>query len=334
MLRMPFDEVRHEVERVLLGIGLGAERAALSARLFAEASRDGVPSHGLNRLPRFVRQAGTGIVDARAEAACVSRMGAWERWNGHKGPGNLNAHACTERAMALAREHGLGCVAVANTNHWMRGGSYGWQAATAGFGFIGWSNTMPNMPPWGGRQNRIGNNPLVIAVPRGEAPVVLDMALSQYSFGRLEASAEAGTRLPVPGGLDENGQLTSEATAILRSGRVLPIGFWKGSSLAVVLDLLGMMLSAGKPTCELPSDAEQETGLSQVFLAIDLGRAGDVSGLAKRVGAVLDDLVKSEPDENGLLVRYPGQRVLHTRAENMRLGVPVDPNVWKYIREL
>ncbi len=334
MLRMPFAEVILEVERVLLKVGFAPERAELSARLMAEANLDGVPSHGLNRLPRFVRQAQTGVVDIHAEAACTSRMGAWERWDGQRGPGNLNAHACTERAMSLAREHGLGCVALANTNHWMRGGSYGWQAAVAGFGFIGWSNTMPNMPPWGARDNRIGNNPLVMAVPRGEAPVVLDMALSQFSYGRLEATVAEGEELPVPGGHDENGRLTKEAAAILRSGRILPIGFWKGSALSIVLDLLGMMLSAGRATCEVDRDADKETGLSQVFLAIDLARAADANGLALRVGAVLDDLQKAEPDEKGVLVRYPGQRALRTRAENLRLGVPVDPTVWKYVRSL
>ena len=193
---------------------------------------------------------------------------------------------------------------------------------------------MPNMPPWGARDNRIGNNPLVMAVPRGDGPVVLDMALSQFSYGRLESTVEQGGDLPVPGGHDESGRLTTDAAAILRSRRLLPIGYWKGSALAIVLDLLGVMLSAGRSTCEVEPDPEKESGLSQVFLAIDLSRATDSDRLALRVGAVLEDLVAAEPDENGILVRYPGQRVLRARAENLRLGVPVDARVWRHLSSL
>src|SRR5439155_10919673 len=113
-----------------------------------------------------------------------------ERWDGRRGPGNLNAYESMARAIAMARDHGIGCVALANTNHWMRGGTYGWQAADAGVIGICWTNTLANLPPWGAAEPRIGNNPLVIAVPRrgsGGAHVVLDMAMSQFSYGALAA---------------------------------------------------------------------------------------------------------------------------------------------------
>ena len=89
-----------------------------------------------------------GVVDIRARPQLVDSNGAFERWDGQKGPGNLNAHACMERAIVLSRQYGIGCVAMANTNHWMRGGSYGWQAADAGVMGICWTNTLPNVPPF------------------------------------------------------------------------------------------------------------------------------------------------------------------------------------------
>ena len=110
------------------------------------------------------------------------------------------------RAIALSREHGIGCVAMANTNHWMRGGTYGWQAADAGVIGICWTNTMPNVPPWGGAEPAIGNNPLVIAVPRAKGHVVLDMAMSQFSYGALESYRKRGELLPVEGGFDARGK--------------------------------------------------------------------------------------------------------------------------------
>src|SRR5262249_13701117 len=157
------------------------------ARLFAETDRDGVYTHGVNRFPRFVRMIDAGAIDIRAAAVVSAQFGSLERWDGRRGPGNLNAYAWMGRAIEVAREHGIGCIALSNTTHWMRAGTYGWQAADAGMIGICWTNTLPNMPPWGDTVARLGNNPLVIAVPRKHGQVVLDMAMSQYSYGTLTA---------------------------------------------------------------------------------------------------------------------------------------------------
>src|SRR5688572_20655262 len=123
-MKVTYDQLYDQLLRVLRKVGFAPTRAELCARLFAGTSRDGVYSHGLNRFPRFMEQVKQGVVDIHAEPVRVAQRGAIERWDGRGGPGNLNAHACMDRAIALAREHGLGCVALANTNHWMRGGSY------------------------------------------------------------------------------------------------------------------------------------------------------------------------------------------------------------------
>src|SRR5262249_18413402 len=119
MLRIPYPELCDVIFRALLKLGFEAERGRLCAQLFADASRDGVSSHGLNRFPRFARSIRSGIVDVHARPQLVSSLGSLERWDGRCGPGNLNAYECMERAIALCRQHGIGCVALANTNHWM-----------------------------------------------------------------------------------------------------------------------------------------------------------------------------------------------------------------------
>jgi len=166
MIRVPYKEVLDVLCRVLVKLEFTLERAQLCAQLFADTSRDGVYSHGLDRFPRFVRAIRKGIVDIHATPQLMSDHGSLERWNGNRGPGNLNAWQSMARAIALSHRHGIGCVALANTNHWMRGGTYGWQAAEAGVIGICWTNTMPNLPPWGASTPKVGNNPLIIAVPR------------------------------------------------------------------------------------------------------------------------------------------------------------------------
>src|SRR4051812_40959132 len=213
-MRVPYAKLCDVLQKVLVKIGFETGRAELCAHLFAAASRDGVYSHGLNRFPRFIETIKNGIVDIHAAPELVGARGAIEEWDGRQGVGNLNAHASMSRAISLARLHGVGCVALRNTNHWMRGGNYGWQAADAGVIGICWTNTMPNLPPWGASEPRLGNNPLVIAVPGKDGHVVLDMAMSQFSYGTLEAYRERGESLPVVGGFDRAGELTCDPAAI------------------------------------------------------------------------------------------------------------------------
>lgn len=327
-MRVSYNDLVEVLVRALTGAGMEASRADRCARLFADTDRDGVYSHGLNRFPRFMRMVRSGVVDLQAEAVRVSGHQAFERWDGRRGPGNLNALACMNRAIALSAEHGLACVALSNTNHWMRGGSYGWQAADAGVIGICWTNTLANVPPWGASEPRIGNNPLIVAIPRPPAHVVLDMAMSQFSVGAIASYRARGERLPVAGGYDVNGELTTDPAALEASKRLLPIGFWKGSGLSLVLDMVAALLSGGSATFQIPLEPERETGLSQVFMAIRLpiDQAESVS-LIERVLAYTQ-----QSSSTGDRVRYPGERTLATRKRNLEEGIPVQPAVWDEVR--
>ncbi len=331
MKRIPFEEVQQTLAGVLSEIGFSSGRADTCARLFAETTRDGVYTHGINRFPRFVATVRNGRVDPGAEAEVVGCFGAIERWDGHRGPGNLNALAAMDRAIALGREHGIGCVALANTNHWMRAGTYGWQAADAGLIGICWTNTMANLPPWGGAERVIGNNPLVIAVPRPAGHVVLDIAMSQFSYGTLESYKKRGEMLPFDGGFDTEGNLTRDPAAIEKSWRPLPIGYWKGSGLSVMLDMVAAMMSLGQATHQIPADPLLETAVSQMFVTMN----PEAFGATLRTAQIADEIVSSlhacPAAAHDVKVRYPGEQTLSVRAENTKLGLPVEQAVWDEI---
>lgn len=321
-MRMAFEELARTLATILTIRGMDRQRGDLCARLFAETDRDGVYTHGVNRFPRFVRMIETGGIDVHATTAISARVGSLERWDGRRGPGNLNAHACMGRAIELARKNGIGCVALSNTTHWMRGGSYGWQAADAGVIGICWTNTLPNLPPWGDVVPRLGNNPLVIAVPRNGGHVVLDMAMSQFSYGALAAHRKRHEMLPVDGGFDPDGNLTRDPSAIERSQRPLPIGYWKGSGLSLVLDMVAAMMSGGQATHRIPPDPEREIGVCQMFLGMNTAAFPDAGTIAEGIIASL---------EGG---RYPGEHVLRIRDENLALGIPVDETTWAEVEAL
>ncbi|SNS82702.1 3-dehydro-L-gulonate 2-dehydrogenase [Granulicella rosea] len=332
MLRVPYAELESALERSLLAEGFSPDRAHRCAKLFAETTCDGVYTHGLARFPRFLATVRNGIVNIHAKPVRVSGIGGLERWDGGHGPGNLNAWAAMDRAMTLARTHGIGMVALASTSHWMRGGSYGWQAANEGLFAICWSNTLPNLPAWGTTTPVLGNNPLVLAIPRPGGPVVVDLAMSQFSYGTMTQYAKRGAQLPVPGGYDTAGELTTDPAAIEASQRPLPIGFWKGSGLAMTLDLMAAMLTGNPGTHAIDKDPLREYNISQVFIAVDPSAVASPEELHQIAEGILYDLKQATPIDPARPARYPGEQTLRLREENLRLGVPVDPEIWAGIQ--
>jgi 3-dehydro-L-gulonate 2-dehydrogenase len=329
-IQIPAADLNAEFFRVLTSVGFDQQKASVCAEVFTHNSVDGVYSHGVNRFPKFIAVVKKGAVDPKAEAICTNKAGNIEQWNGQRGAGVVNALKCTDRAIELAKKSGIGCVALAHTNHWMRGGTYGWRAARAGCVFIGWSNTIANTPAWGATNHKLGNNPLVIAVPFEDEAIVLDMAMSQFSYGALEMYELKNEKLPVHGGYDTEGKLTTDAKEIKRSQRSLPIGYWKGSGLSLLLDILAASLSGGLSVAEITKQ-DVEKNLSQIFIVIDPSKLNTVTHVVKNI---LDDFKSSDPENPATPVRYPGENVLKTREKNLVEGVPVSRLIWEEIRSL
>jgi 3-dehydro-L-gulonate 2-dehydrogenase len=329
--RVPFDTLCAVLKRCLLLHGFDGERAARCARIFAENSLVGVASHGLNRFLRFLEWIDRGWILPAQSPRRIASFGNLERWDGGLGPGPLNAEDCMDRAVELTEKRGVSVIALRNSNHWMRAGTYAWQAAEAGCIGICFTNTEPNLPAWGSSQPKLGNNPVAVSIPRSNGRHILfDGAMSQFSYGALETAAQRGETLPVPGGFSQAGKLTDDPEEILRSKRALPIGYWKGAGLSLVLDLLATLLSAGRSTCDLGAQAA-EYGVSQVFMAITKGVLG--APALQAVERPLVDLHAARA-ESGASVRYPGEHLLALREENLRDGVPVDAGIWKAVQRL
>lgn len=335
-MRVFYEEMKEKLQSILVKYGFDEKRAEESAKNFADSSLDGVYSHGYQRFPRVIDYIQKGYIDVNAVPEKITGFGAVERWDGHLGMGNLNAKMAMQRAVELAAQLGIGMVAMSNTNHWMRGGAYGWQAAEAGCIGICWTNTCPNMPAWGAIDGRIGNNPFVLAVPdqNGEH-VVVDTAMAQYSYGKLSVCRQNGEKLPYPGGYDEEGSLTCDPVAIEKTRRVVPIGYWKGSGLSIVLDLIGGILTLGRTVTKVGQECESEYGLTQVFIAIRPEVLNQDPDKAQEIlNETLKDIQASIPEKEGHTVRYPGQGTLIRRRENLKNGIPVNEEIWKKICEL
>ena len=334
MKRVAYQDMVNEFARVLRSRGFFEEDARSAAEIFAQNSLAGVYSHGLNRFPRLISYLDKGVIDPSVRASCVMSFGNMERWDGHRGFGPLNARHAMHRACEIAKTCGIGLVALGNNNHWMRGGTYGWQAAEEGLIGICWTNTMPNMPAWGGKDCRIGNNPIVMAIPRSNGEhVVVDCAVSQFSYGKIESYRLSGQQLPVPGGYNKDGELTTDPGQIEETWRVLPMGYWKGSGLSILMDLIATILSGGNSVADVGSFGD-EVGVTQIMIAVDPTKFNTVEETDAIAQRILQDIKASEPVQEGGQVCYPGERSFKSMKDNMENGIPVVEEIWNAVLEM
>ena len=328
-MRIKFETLQNVIEKVFLNERIKPDKAKFLAKTMAESSLDGFQSHGINRLPMMVEYIRKGFIKPENEMFQIGGSNLYKQFDGNFGIGPLNAWNSTAEATKIAKENGIGLVTLRNNNHWQRAGTYGWKAANEGFILICWTNTIPNLPPYGSKKNLVGNNPLVIAIPRKEGNIVLDMAMSQFSYGKVASYARQNKELPEFGGYDENNNLTKDARAIREKGRHLPIGFWKGSSLSFVLDIFAAILSNGNTT-KIIGKKGVDTGLSQIFIAIDPSKFGD-SEFHKTLITQTIEQFNSISAEEGSDIRYPGEATLKRRKENMKNGIPIEEEIWKKV---
>ena len=335
MQKITFEEMKATIKKAFLNAGLSESQAEICAHIHTESTSDGVYSHGLNRVARFVDYVNKGWVDINAKPSLVKSLGVLEVYDGNQGIGITNALFALDKAIELAKKNAVGIIGLRNTTHWMRGGTYGWKAVEKGFAAMCWTNTESCMPAWGAKNTRLGNNPFVMAVPSSDGSIVVDMAMSQYAYGKLQVTRLKGEKLPFPGGYDKDGKLTDDPGSIEESMRILPTGYWKGSSMAIVLDAMAALLSMGNPTNEIDKIQKGScTGASQIFMVFDPSQLGGKEFNEQMVNSITQYVNTSTPAEGQKAVFYPGELSKKTRKDHLTNGIPVDTEVWREVVSL
>ncbi len=332
-MKLSFDELKNLLKHKLIKYSFSETDAEVLSEIFTDNTCAGVESHGINRFAGFIQCIENGSVKTNVYPSLINSFGAFEQWDGKYGAGPLIALRMTDRGIELAKQHGIGCIALKNSNHWMRAGYFGWHAADRGFILICWTNTIPNLPPWGAKEAKTGNNPLVIAIPRKNGNIVLDTAMSQFSYGKMLNMERHGRKLPFPGGFDKEGNLTDDPGSIIKSERPLPIGYWKGAGLSFVLDIIAALLSGGRATKDL-SLAEGEKGPSQIYITINPCLFSSEAENNQLINEILSYFKSAEAIDERTDIYYPGERVLINKKRNIKEGVEIDEKIFMKINEL
>lgn len=306
---------------------LATHDARAVAEVLVDANLRGVESHGIARLPTYLRRLHAGLARGTEHVTVVAQAGPMCRLDAGRALGPAVAVQATDRAIGLARVHGVGLVAVSDSTHFGHAGFYARRAAAQQLIALVATNGPANMAPHGGAQRFLGTNPLAVGVPLGgRGEFVLDMSSSVAARGKIIRSRALGRPVEAGWAIDPAGEPTTDPAAAL-AGAVLPLGGAKGSGLALSVSLLiGMLAGAAFDDEVAPmhgSDRPQRLG--HVFLVIDPWRLADPHETLARAAALIDRLHAVRPAAGVERVLHAGERGELLAAERRRCGIPVEP---------
>lgn len=331
------DKIADFANQCLARAGVPAEEAALITRTLIEADARGIHSHGVMRLPLYISRMQKELNRASAKIETVRDDAATALVDAHYSAGQVAGVRAMELAMAKAEKFGVGIVVVRNSNHFGIAAHYAMMAAEKNMIGIAATNTTPLMPPTGGAEKILGNNPLAIAAPSaGTFPILLDMAMSNAALGKILHAKTTGVPIPEGWGADQCGNPTTDPAAVLDGGFMLPVGGPKGFGLAFMIELLTGVLGGVQFSKTLPSmyDLGRKQSVSHFMLAIDVARFIEI-GLFKQLAAQLSGYVKNAVKAEGVTELYqPGEIEFRKEKERMETGIPIDAKVVEELNTL
>jgi delta1-piperideine-2-carboxylate reductase len=329
--RIPYAELEALLRAIFLHHGCSEHVAQLLAENMAGAERDGAHSHGVFRIKGNLGSLDSGWLDGKAMPVLEDVAPGMLRADGRNGFSLPVLDLAAEPLMEKARTNGIAILSVRKAHHF----SAVWPDiepfAREGFLALATVNSMASVVPHGGHRKLYGTNPMGFAVPRaGRDPLVFDQASSAMANGDVQIARREGRQLPAGTGIDRDGQPTTDPNAVLEGGALLPFGGHKGSSLAMMMEILGAALAGSDYSFEI--DWSQHPGAAtphggQTYIVIDPNR-GAVNNFADRIEVLIEAI------HDAGQARLPADRRYANRRESIKNGIPVDATVLAEIRRL
>jgi LDH2 family malate/lactate/ureidoglycolate dehydrogenase len=322
---------------LFVSLGMSEADAAATAWPLIDAESMGIATHGLIRVPSYAKRLRLGGIDATGKIAVERRAPSLALVDGGNSTGTAIATRALEAALEMVAETGIAYVGCRHSNHCGALMPYGLKAAEAGYVFMGGTNASTTMPPWGGAEARIGNNPICIAAPIGEGPhFLLDMAMSVAARGKIRAAQAAGERIPADWAVDNRGRPTTDPAAALE-GFLSAMGGHKGSGLSQAIDILGGVLSGAQFLTGISSwtdHPERPSNIGHFFMLLDPGRLIGKDAFAEAMTRFRDIILTTPPSDPTQPVILPGQAEQERRRQAKANGLTLPKNLIDEIKAL
>jgi len=330
-VRLPYGELVDLLATIFRGHGCSAAVALLIAENMAGAERDGALSHGIFRMRGNLGSLNSGWVDGRAEPVIEDVAPGMVRADGRNGFALAGLAQARDLLTAKARHNGIALLSMRNSHHFGALWPDIEPFAREGFLALMMVNSMASVVPHGGTRKLYGTNPLGFGCPRdGRDPLVFDQASSAWSNGDVQIARREGRPLPAGVGVDRDGQPTTDPNAVLEGGALLPFGGHKGSSIAMMMEVMAAGLGGGDFSFEV--DWSRHKGAAtprtaQTIILIDPAR-GQTRDFAARIELLIAAIHAAGQD------RLPGDRRYANRRDALAKGVPLAPEALAELRQL
>jgi LDH2 family malate/lactate/ureidoglycolate dehydrogenase len=331
---IPAPGLRTFATRVFTELGVPVEDAAIVADSLVEADLRGVSSHGVLRIPSYVKRILDGGTSPLTRIDVVRDHSAAVLLDANAGLGQVAGVRAMGFAIERASIHGIAIAGVRNSGHFGAAAYYSMRAAREDMIGLVFSNASAGLAPWGARKAMLGNNPWSIAIPAdSEVMVVLDLANSVAARGKIRMAAVKGEAIPTGWGADKDGKPTTDAAAAL-AGLILPMAEHKGSGISIIVDLLTGGLMGGAILDDVGSidRSARPQGVAHFFAAIDVAAFQDVAAFKKRVDEYCRRVHEAPRAEGTDRIYMPGELEAITSAQRAATGVPVEAAVLDSLR--
>ena len=325
--RVPAARLAEFVTRAFVAAGLPEAKAQTVARYMVEADLRGSDTHGVIRLPLYVRRLRAGGINANPNIRVISERPSVALLDGDNGMGHLVMHCAALLAIEKAKETGIGWVGARMSNHAGPAALYVTMPLDhdmIGLYFAVGSNN--HLPPWGGSESLLGTNPMAVAVPAlEEPPIVLDMAPTVAAYGKVRLKAQRGESMPVGWMIDREGKpLTDPKRA--DEGHLLPIGDYKGYGLSLIIALLAGALNraaVGREVIDFVKETGKATNTGQAIMALSIEAFMSPAEFKKAVDGFIRDIRQSRRLPGVNRIWLPGEQSHTKRLDRSAHGVPM-----------
>ena len=331
------DELKRLASAALTSMGVPPDQADDCAKILVFADLMGISTHGVARIASYGERLRIGGIKAKAEMSVERLAPGMVRIDGDNGLGPAVGMLGLREALRAAAETGIAVAFCRNSNHFGPIAPYALMAAEQGFASLIASNATTTIAPTGGRDARLGNNPMGFGFPNpGGDPVLLDMAMSVVARAKIRNAAKAGEPIPDSWATDRDGKPTSDPNAALK-GFLAPIGGYKGYGLSLAVDLLTGLLSGASYLTHVSSWAdnpEAPQDLGHTFVLIDAKRLGPADWLSPRMNdfaTIIHETPRADPT---VPVMLPGERELARMRRQRAEGLAINPATLEEVRAL
>jgi LDH2 family malate/lactate/ureidoglycolate dehydrogenase len=323
---------------LLTKIGMSSENSAIVADSLIKANLEGVDSHGISRLPIYIKRFLDKRINLEPQIDFDQKSHSVLVVDGDNGLGHVVSYKALKKGFDMAKNSGISAIAVKNSNHFGTASYFCQLACNENLACIAFTNSPPGIAPWGGKSAFFGTNPIAFGFPTGnDVPVIIDLSTSIVARGKIIFAEKQGTRIPEGWAIDENGYPTTDPGEALR-GSVLPMGGAKGAALAMAVEILTGVLSGaafGPNVKNIYNEKEEgKANVGHFFIIIDIEKFMDLNSFFHSINDLITEmkLVPSRPEIED--IRYPGERRKSATDQGRINGIELSGNVEKELSML